>query len=379
LRSIEDAPFVKDTLLETIRVPKNMRSLGSLLPKPNYMRERVNTESTTTTVDIRRLHQRSEVNLKNYMSLGNESISKSIPTEADYASAKVESKLGNIVRAKIPEHLPRSGSSGNLYAKVRKIKVDDFSMPKEVSLHSENSKYLKPANYKFLVAKRASKNSQQGDSKRLDSAEESSDIEIKKRSFLNPNTRSKSTVTGIADPEKPRRSLAGPGDVSKIALLENGKGMKPVKEMFTQKIFLKPADLVSSHRNQNSTAEEEQKKNLMDKVLDEIAPVQKANVVILRHKVPKRAVNNKSALGAARYTESSHIDSTKDLSGENSSIIPLKKYILRNPSSDTKSNPRLRKSVDQPHQLSIQKLSISRESSEAYMQKKRQRGVIVFG
>jgi len=371
-----------NALLSTIRMPKNLRALGPILPKPNYNRERLLTES-----DAKKLPQIGGGDLSMYMSRGYGGVYKTIATTEDERvslrhDSSVESRLSSIARidpnlARMLERESATKPGGELYERVRKLKAEEYHTPKELSVLSENIKYVKPSGYKHVPGRRAAKESQIPEIRKMDSVDEY-DTRMRRYSNNPSDVRSKSTIPK-REPEKSRENLL-PHDLVSLTMLENGK-LVATRDVTPHKILLKQNDVVNSYRNRSHGLENKyNSKPMIDKVLDDdLILSSKARAIMGKHVVPNRAYNNKSSLESAvqKSGEASYFDYAKDgMDGlSHKSYISEMKNMYGQPPLEEKERPRLRRiEHGYPHSHSHKYMAehlLQKESTEAYLKKRR--------
>jgi len=393
LNNREEATSFQNTLLSTIRIPKNMRTLGSALPKPNYLRERVKTDSD---VVVKRLpHIPGGGESSSYLTKGYlASKITTMATEEDRHSLRhdssIESRLSNIVRletkaVRMPEreNIPKSGSE--LHHGGRRLKTDEHSAPpKELSVLSENVKYLKPNGYRYLAGRRMASNnkdSQASDMKRMDSLDE---YENQYRRYSNitqdHNKTNKSTLPAV-NTEKSRENLL-PTDLVGLTMLENGK-LVATRDITPHKILLKQNDVVNSYRSRCQAIDDKYyAKQMLDKALDdEIIPNNKVRVMIGRNMVAPPRSYNKSALDGPiqRIGEGSYFENSRDHvdSSIHQSYVSEVKNAYGPAVTEEKEKPRLHKRNERGYSHShSQKYMVEnliyKENAEAYLRNRRQ-------
>jgi len=389
LANREESSSFHNTLLSTIRIPKNLRALGSALPKPNYLRERVKTDT-----DVKRLPHIPAGESHSYLTKGYIA-SKMVATEEDRHSLRhdssIESRLSNIVRletkaVRMPEreNIPKSGSE--LHHAGRRLKTEEHTTaPKELSVLSENVKYVKPNGYRYLAGRRMANNnkdSSQGNSdmKRMDSLDEYENQYRRYSHMTHESKTNKSTLPAV-NTEKSRENLL-PTDLVGLTMLENGK-LVATRDITPHKILLKQNDVVNSYRSRCQAIDDKYyAKQMMDKALDdELIPNNKVRLMIGRNMVAPPRSYNKSALDGPiqRIGEGSYFESTKDPteSSIHHSYVSEMKNAYGPAVTEEKEKPRLHKRNERGYSHShSQKYMVEnliyKENAEAYLRNRRQ-------
>ena len=268
-------------LLSTIRFPKNIRTLGNILPKANYF--------GIQHTDSRKLPKIASRESNVYLPHGygpssrvqttveDDKLSLRHNMSAESKVLRLDTKAGRAVERESPSRALNE---------ARSRKVSEFIIQRDSSLLLDNSSIGKPSHYKPPYMKKVPKGAQALNTKK-DSLDE---YESKLRSV-----RSKSTIPMIS--EDSGDDLKG-ADLGGITLLENGKVVVN-RDTTPSKILSKQNDLVSSYRNRsNMIINKYSSKRLVKKAYDESAYGSDLRPIIGRHVISNRAQGNRSVLEA---------------------------------------------------------------------------------
>ena len=269
-------------LLSTIRFPKNIRTLGNILPKPNYFGIQQHTDS-------RKLPKIASKESNLYLSHGYGPSSRIQTTvEEDKVSLKhnmsaeskvlrLDTKAGRAVERESPLRALNEARGGR--------KVSEFIVQRDNSLLLEKSTAAKVSNRKPSYHNKLPKGAQILTAKKTDGPDE---YENKLRSV-----RSKSTIPMIS--ENSSDSLKGT-DLGGITVLENGKVVVN-RDNTPNKILSKQNDVASSYRNRgNMIVNKYSSKRLVRKMYDESAYGSDQRSIVGRHVISNRAQGNKSVV-----------------------------------------------------------------------------------